>query len=175
MFTESGELCLNRIPYQLLFSLQSSTTSKKVLDLDEDDDAKDKIRRRPRVSEAGETVISSSDEEGKVGKSRISRVVGRAEKKSYVNVYHNLVFIQATDSGIATSGDPSPVSEAEREKRLPEPQVRLEMFSPSHKTKRFHVKTIAQPTAYILLSVAEERAEEGGGRWCEGEQVVQPV
>ena len=46
--------------------LQNIATSKKVLDLDEDDDAKDKIRRRARVSEAGEAVISSSDEEGKV-------------------------------------------------------------------------------------------------------------
>ena len=71
MFTESGELCLNEIPHQLLFSLQSTTTSKKVLDLDEGDDAKDKIRRRARVSEAGERVISSSDEEGKVGKSKV--------------------------------------------------------------------------------------------------------
>ena len=61
-------MCI-RVPHQLLFSLQGTATSKKVLDLDEDDDAKDKIRRA-RVSEAGETVISSSDEEGKVGNRR---------------------------------------------------------------------------------------------------------
>ena len=54
------------MPHQLLFSLQSTATSKKVLDLDEDDYVGDKTRRRARVSEAGETVISSSDEEGKV-------------------------------------------------------------------------------------------------------------
>ena len=75
MFTESGEMCI-KVPHQFLFSLQhlayslpaplSTSTSKKVLDLDEDDDAKDKIRMRARVSEAGETVISSSDEEEKV-------------------------------------------------------------------------------------------------------------
>ena len=47
--------------------LQNIATSKKVLDTsDDDDDAVDKIRRRARVSEAGETLISSSDEEGKV-------------------------------------------------------------------------------------------------------------
>ena len=62
-------MCI-RVPHQLLFSLQGTATSKKVVDLDEYDDAKDKIRRRARVSEAGETVISSSDEEGKVGNRR---------------------------------------------------------------------------------------------------------
>ena len=47
--------------------LQNIATSKKVLDTsDGDDDAGEKIRRRARVSEAGETLISSSDEEGKV-------------------------------------------------------------------------------------------------------------
>ena len=65
MFTGSGEMCI-KVLHQLLFSLQSTSTSKKVLDLVEDDDAKDKIRMRARVSEAGETVISSSDEEEKV-------------------------------------------------------------------------------------------------------------
>ena len=90
-------------------------------------------------------------------------------------MYHNLVFLQATDSGIATSGDPSPVLEAEREKRLPEPQVRLEMFSHCTKNKVLPCQN-QSPTDCILLSIAEERAEEGGGgRWCEGEQVVQPV
>ena len=47
--------------------LQNIATSKKVLDTsDGDDDAGEKIRRMARVSEAGETLISSSDDEGKV-------------------------------------------------------------------------------------------------------------
>ena len=55
--------------HNIWYPFKNTATSKKVLD---SDDADDETEKRERVSEARETVISSSDEDGKVGEVAIN-------------------------------------------------------------------------------------------------------